>query len=179
MFDAEKHAGEVDADRSLPLLERQLMQRQCTLFDSRVVVGAIEATVGLDGVLDQSLDVTLGGQVGGEEAPFRPAPVMALAVSRPRSAAMSVTTTFAPALASTIEASRPIPPPAPVTTMVLPCRIPGTDTSPNTSTREPQAQAGSRCRHRKGPRNGESNHVWICRQYPPGILCIISTSGRA
>src|SRR6202011_4046370 len=56
-----------------------------------------------------------------------PAPAPALissTVAAPDSSATSLTTTLAPALASTTEAARPMPPPAPVTMMVLPCSAP-------------------------------------------------------
>src|SRR5579859_6877598 len=67
MLDTQEYARQVDSNRPLPLFQCQLMKRQCTLLDARIVVCAIEPSELPDCMIDQCLDVAFGGQVGREE----------------------------------------------------------------------------------------------------------------
>src|ERR1700693_1067402 len=51
----------------MPLLLRQLMQQPSALFDPGGVVSAIEPSVGLDRMTNQSLDVALRREISGEK----------------------------------------------------------------------------------------------------------------
>ena len=118
---AEEHAAHVDGHDRVPGRDVGVDHRVIRLgHDPGVVVEAVDAAVGRERVIDHRLGVGLVRDVGLDEASPRRRPSRTRrTVSCPAASPNSATTTLAPSLAKIWEATRPIPPPAPVMIVTL------------------------------------------------------------
>ena len=119
---AEEDAADVDRHDLVPGRDVRVDDRVVGLgHDPGVVVEDVDPTVRGDRVLDHLPGAGLGRDVDLDEAsPCRRRLATWRTVSSPASSLNSATTTLAPSAANIFEATRPMPPPAPVMTQTLP-----------------------------------------------------------
>jgi hypothetical protein len=67
LLQAKEHAGQIDANGSLPLGFRQLVERSARLLDARIVECAVEPSKSPHGFRDESFDVRFDADVGPDE----------------------------------------------------------------------------------------------------------------
>src|SRR5262249_49942308 len=120
---AEKRRGDVDGQRLVPVVERDVLG-VLVGGDAGVVNQHVEAPEGLDRLFEQRDDRVFFSEVGRQRQRFAAFGFDAAATSSSRAARRATSTVFAPSAANSSAMPRPMPLLAPVTIAILPWSCP-------------------------------------------------------